>query len=153
MNTDDPKFRDRVREIVRDAFLRGDDENAIRMIRDWRLFDDLADIACDPETNFGVTVIGNVFEGVSWLTPRAPVTGLSFTLTRCRVLANDSNFIVQQTPKGVLEILIRNMDMALSGTDVSPELQLERAEHGRTRARLERVQEELSYWRNQANDD
>ncbi len=148
MNTDDPEFRDRVREVVRDCFLCGDDANAIRAIRDWRLFDDLKDIGCESEVNFAFTAIGNRFDNVIWQMPRAPITGMRLTLSNCDVLVNgtgdDDNFVVQQTHAGVLEVRINRMTMAAFGTDVSPELQVERAEHERTRAELERVRARLA---------
>ncbi len=165
MNTDDPAFRDRVREVVRDCFLRGDDANAIRAIRDWRLFDDLKDIVVPSAANFSCEAIGNVFEDTdsdnfTWLMPVAPVTGMRFMLSNCVVLAGDRNFLMHQLTDGVIDIRIRGMHMAALGTDTSPELQAERAEHARTRTALENTQSrldvatrELSYWRGTAEED
>lgn len=64
-DTNDPSFKERVRAVLRDCCLRGDDENAVRIIRDWKLFDDLADM---PPGNCAISLISNIID----MTPLEP---------------------------------------------------------------------------------
>ena len=136
MNTDDPDFKTKARAIVRDLFINGDDENAVRLIRDCRLFEGLADVAA---ANCAISIIQNQFEnsGYQEVVPQRPITGLRLALHGCIVLAGaEEDFVIRQLPDGVVEVYIRNMIMT-SEVDASPQLQAERVAHARTRNLLD----------------